>query len=60
MYTDVCFCVAAQVSDLFNMAGQVGKAMGTLVTVMTDDEGSGDDDNDFRYKPKLSSKKRQS
>ena len=26
---------------LFNMAGQVGKAVGSLVTVMTDDE---DDD----------------
>ena len=28
------------------MAGQVGKAVGTLVTVMTDEEGSGSDDDD--------------
>jgi hypothetical protein len=26
------------------MAGQVGKAVGTLVTVMTDEEGSGSDE----------------
>ena len=26
------------------MAGQVNKAVGTLVTVMTDEEGSGSDD----------------
>lgn len=29
---------AKNVGDLFHMAGQVGKAVGTLVTVMTDDE----------------------
>jgi hypothetical protein len=34
------------VGNLFHMAGQVGKAVGTLVTVMTDDEGSGDDSSD--------------
>ena len=38
------------VGNLFNMAGQVGKAMGTLVNVMTDEEGSGDDD-DLRRLP---------
>lgn len=27
------------VGELFNMAGQVGKAVGSLVTVMTDDNG---------------------
>jgi len=32
------------VGNLFHMAGQVGKAVGTLVTVMTDDEGSGSDE----------------
>ena len=31
------------VGNLFHMAGQVGRAVGSLVTVMTDDEGSGDD-----------------
>jgi len=30
------------VGTLFNMAGQVGKAVGSLVTVMTDDEGDDD------------------
>lgn len=35
---------ANNVGNLFHMAGQVGKAVGTLVTVMTDDEGSGTDD----------------
>ena len=32
------------VGNLHHMAGQVGKAVGNLVTVITDDEGSGDDD----------------
>ena len=31
------------VGNLFKMAGQVGNAMGTLVNVMTDEEGSGDE-----------------
>ena len=31
--------------NLFHMAGQVGKAVGTLVTVMTDEEGSGSDED---------------
>ena len=35
---------ANNVGTLFNMAGQVGKAVGSLVTVMTDDEGSGDEE----------------
>ena len=34
----------SNVGNLFHMAGQVGKAVGTLVTVMTDEEGSGSDD----------------
>jgi hypothetical protein len=35
------------VGELFNMAGQVGKAVGSLVTVMTDDNGDAivDDNN---------------
>ncbi len=33
------------VGNLFHMAGQVGKAVGTLVTVMTDEEGSGSDED---------------
>ena len=43
-----CFTGTAtnNVGNLFNMAGQVGKVMGTLVNVMTDDEGSGDDDDE--------------
>ncbi|XP_064602546.1 dystrophin-like isoform X2 [Liolophura sinensis] len=32
------------VGNLFHMAGQVGKAVGTLVTVMTDEDGSGQED----------------
>ncbi|XP_067142933.1 dystrophin isoform X3 [Centruroides vittatus] len=34
---------AARVGNLLHMAGNLGKAVGTLVTVMTDDEGSGSD-----------------
>ncbi|XP_074663011.1 dystrophin-like isoform X2 [Tubulanus polymorphus] len=34
----------SNVGNLFHMAGQVGRAVGTLVTVMTDEEGSGSDD----------------
>ncbi|KAK2181700.1 hypothetical protein NP493_384g05004 [Ridgeia piscesae] len=34
---------ANNVGNLFQMAGQVSRAVGTLVTVMTDDEGSGSD-----------------
>ena len=41
------FSGANNVGNLFQMAGQVGKAVGTLVTVMTDDEGSGSDDEDI-------------
>ncbi|KAK2162353.1 hypothetical protein LSH36_100g10023 [Paralvinella palmiformis] len=37
---------SSNVGNLFHMAGQVGKAVGTLVTVMTDEEGSGDDDDE--------------
>lgn len=33
------------VGNLFSMAGQIGRAVGTLVTVMTDEEGSGSDDD---------------
>ncbi|XP_013413171.1 dystrophin isoform X2 [Lingula anatina] len=32
------------VGELFHMAGQVGRAVGTLVTVMTDDERSGSEE----------------
>lgn len=35
----LCFTGANNVGNLFHMAGQVGKAVGTLVTVMTDEEG---------------------
>ena len=34
--------------NLFHMAGQVGKAVGTLVTVMTDEEGSGSDEENLK------------
>lgn len=37
---------ANNVGNLFHMAGQVGKAVGTLVTVMTDEELSGDEEDD--------------
>ena len=42
-----CFSFVAtnSVGNLFHMAGQVGKAVGTLVTVMTDEEGSGTDED---------------
>ena len=38
---DFVFSVSGSnnVGELFNMAGQVGKAVGSLVTVMTDDNG---------------------
>ena len=41
---EVMYCVvgANNVGTLFNMAGQVGKAVGSLVTVMTDDEDNDD------------------
>ncbi len=38
------FSATNSVGNLFHMAGQVGKAVGTLVTVMTDEEGSGTDE----------------
>ncbi|XP_064628408.1 dystrophin-like isoform X4 [Lineus longissimus] len=43
---------STNVGNLFHMAGQVGKAVGTLVTVMTDEEGSGSDD-DLQLDPRM-------
>lgn len=45
--SDLCiFSLGANnVGNLFHMAGQVGKAVGTLVTVMTDEEGSTTEDD---------------
>lgn len=37
---------SSNVGCLFQMAGEVGRAMGTLVTFITDDEGSGFSDED--------------
>ena len=35
----LCDCVAGNVGELFHMAGEVGQAVGSLVTVMTDEDG---------------------
>lgn len=35
----MCDCVAGNVGELFHMAGEVGQAVGSLVTVMTDEDG---------------------
>ena len=40
------FSGSNNVGELFNMAGQVGKAVGTLVTVMTDENGDAIEDAD--------------
>lgn len=44
---------SARVGNLLHMAGNVGKAVGTLVTVMTDDEDASGSDDDFKHWPKL-------
>lgn len=38
------FSASNSVGNLFHMAGQVGKAVGTLVTVMTDEDENGVED----------------
>ena len=35
---------ANKIESLFQVAGDVGKAVGSLVNIMTDDEDSADDD----------------
>ena len=51
----VCiFAGSNNVGELFNMAGQVGKAVGTLVTVMTDENGEAIEDGEVILEDKKS------
>ena len=45
VYTQ-CIGGSVHVESLFQVAGEVGKAVGNLVNIMTDDEDEGDDDED--------------
>ena len=48
------FSGSNNVGELFNMAGQVGKAVGTLVTVMTDENGEAIEDGEVILEDKKS------
>lgn len=43
------FIGSARVGNLLHMAGNLGKAVGTLVTVMTDDEDASGSDDDLKH-----------
>lgn len=47
----LCFLLigSARVGNLLHMAGNLGKAVGTLVTVMTDDEDVSGSDDDLKH-----------
>lgn len=43
------FIGSTRVGNLLHMAGNLGKAVGTLVTVMTDDEDASGSDDDLKH-----------